>query len=93
MANIVLKLGNVFFFLLRNNIDTRGRGVAILYLSSAVPGILLVVIVLFISLALIGLALMGRLYIRHVSKEKISGFSLSEVFLLFFSELVLLGTP
>ena len=83
-ADIALDLGIVLFFLLRNNIDACGRGVRATTLSpsSAALGTLLVVLVLFVSLAL-----MGRLLTRHVKKGKISGLSLFRVFLFFLSSL------
>ena len=90
IASIVLTFGNVLPFLLRNNIDIYGRrvGATNLFPSSAAPRNLLVVMVL-----LVGLALIDRLPIRHVNRERIRGFTPSEVFLLLFSGLVLLGTP
>ena len=95
MADIALDLGNVFFFLSRKDIDTCGRrvGAMTLFPSSMVPGTLLIVMVLLMSLALIGLALMGGPFTRHISKGKISGLSSSKVLLLLFSRLFLLGTP
>ena len=92
IAGIALNLGNVLLFLLGNNINTNGREVATLSPSSTAPGILLVVLVFFIALTLIGLALIGGLSIRHVNRERISGFSPSKVFFLLFSGLVLSGT-
>ena len=86
MADIALNLGNILFFFLRNNIDTCGRGVGAMTLSpsSAAPRTLLVVLVFLINLALIGLAPIGGVSSRHISKGKISKPSLSGVFLLFF---------
>ena len=85
MTGIVFNWGNVLFFLLKNDIDTCGKGVVAttLFLFCAAPGILLVVLV-----RLAGLALMGGLPNRHVSREKISGFSLSEVFFFLFYRLI-----
>ena len=94
IAGIVLKLGSVLPYFLRNNINTRGRGVGTMTLFSffVTPRILLVVMVLFIGLTMISLALIGELPTRHVSKRRISGFSFSGVLLLFFSKFIPLET-
>ena len=83
MAGIAFDLDNVLSFFLKNNIDTRGKGVmaAILSLSLTVPETSLVVWALLADLAL---ALIGEFPTRHVNKGKISGFNYFRVFLLLF---------
>ena len=86
----------IFPFLLRNNIDTRGRGVGVTTLSppsSAVPGTLLVVLILFWvgeESLLSGKRLFST---RYVSRGGVGRFILStRILFLFLSGLVLSGT-
>ena len=83
MADKALDLRDVFLFSLDGvGINTNCKVVVatILSLSSTALGILLVILVLLVTLAL-----MDELFTRCVSREKISGLSLSNVVLLLFS--------
>lgn len=75
----IFDLEDVFFFLLRNNISTCGRGVVATTLSFSfvAPGTSMVVLIFLASLAL-----MGRLPTKHVSRRRVSGLILPGV--LFF---------
>lgn len=89
MAVLTLDLRDVFLFFFRNNINSCDRGVVAntLFLYFAALETSLVVLVLFT-----GLVLIGGLSTKHVKREKISEFNLSEVFLPFFCRLISLGT-
>ena len=91
MAGEALDLGDVSLIFLDNvGVSTRYKGVmaTTLSLSFVASGTSLVILVLLVSLALI-----GGLPTRRVSRGKISGFSLSEVFFLLLSGPVPLKTP
>lgn len=75
----VFDLGDVFFFLFRNDIGIHDRGVVIatVFLSSIVPEISLVVLFFFASLALI-----NGLPTRYINRGKVSRFILLGVLFL-----------
>ena len=79
----VFNLGNILFFLFKNDISIYGREImaATLFLSSTVPRNFLVVLIFLISLAL-----MGRLLpTRHISKKRVMRLIFLRVFLLGWS--------
>lgn len=78
----IFNLRNVLFYLFRNDIGIYSKKIMIttLFLSFAILGTSLVVLIL-----LVGLGLVGRLlFIRYISKEIISGLILLIVFIFFF---------
>ena len=89
MAGIALDLGSFLSFYLRNDINICGKRVVAITLSSSAASSRTSLVNMVL---LVGLALMGRLSIRHVSRGKISKLSPFKVFFLLLSRLVPLET-
>lgn len=85
---------DIFFFFLKNNINTYYRGVIAmtLFLSPLIMKTFLVVLVFFASLALIDRRLLGLLSTKYINRGDISGFHLSGVLILLFCRSIPLKT-